>query len=119
MQDRRIRRRGSDRIHNGGQRAIAHFDQFKGVFGAIAVGSDDHRDGLSDVAHPADRDRPAFERRLHADHETRCQRFHVVAGEHRGHAIGRARGAAIDGFNVRMGVQGTQDGGGERAGARP
>ena len=70
MQDRRIQRSGSDGIHNGRQLAIAHLDQFEGVFGAIAVGGHDHGDRLADIAHPVDRDRPALEWRLHADDET-------------------------------------------------
>ena len=70
MQKRRVGRCGSDRVDHSGQRAIAHLDQINGVFGAVTVGCNDDRDRLTDIAHTIDRDRPALERRLHADHQT-------------------------------------------------
>src|SRR6202011_4520200 len=70
MQKRRVDRCGSGRVDHSGQRAIAHLDQINGVFGTVTVGSNDDRDRLTDIAHTIDRNRPALERRLHADHQT-------------------------------------------------
>ena len=58
---RRIERR--ERIDHRGQRLVVDLDQVERVFGEIAVGGDDDRDRLADITHPADRDRPAFDRR--------------------------------------------------------
>ena len=102
-----------------GRISITRLDQVNGVFGEIAIGGDDDGDRFAGVAHPTDRDRPAFDRRLDADHETCGQRLDVGAIEHRDHA-GRAPGRrGVDRDDVRMRMRRAQHGSVQRAGSNP
>ncbi len=93
-----------ERIDNGRQRPVIDVDQLERVFREIAVARHHDRDRLADIAHAPDRDRPAFDRRLHADREARRQRLDLGAGDHGGDARGLPRGFNIDcdDFGVRV-----------------
>ncbi len=105
MQNRRAGGSRGKRIDHRRQWPIRDLDKVKRVFGAVAVGGDDHRDRLAHITCALDGDRPAFDRCFDADHETRGQRLDVGAGENRENAIGGSRRRAIDAFDFRVRVR--------------
>ena len=111
---RRIERR--ERIDHRRQRLVVDLDQVERVLGEIAVGGDDDRDRLADIAHAADRDRPAFDRRLDPDRKACRQRGYLVAGDDGDDARRGARRVDIYMCDPRMRVRRPQNGGVQRAG---
>jgi len=69
MQKRGRALAGFDRIEHGIARLIIDRHKFGGVFGNVAAFGDDDGDGLADIAHPLDRERPLLHRRLHRGEE--------------------------------------------------
>ena len=102
VQHRRVGVERGNRIGDRRQRFVIDLDQIERVFGLIAAGRDDDGHRLADVAHAIDRDRPAFDRRAHADHQARGMRHDVGAGNDGGNARRRRCGAGPNGGNVRV-----------------
>ena len=107
------------RVDNCGQRLVVDLDQVERVLGEITVGRDDHGHRLADIAHPVDGDRPAFDRRLDADHQAGGEGSDILAGQHDGHAGRVACRLGSDGRDSRMRMRRTQDGGVQRARFHP
>ncbi len=95
VQDRAGRIERRDRVDHGCKRFVIDLDQIEGVFREIAAFGNRDRDRLADIAHAVDRDRPAFDRRLHADHETGGMRCDVGAGQNRRDAGKLARRVSV------------------------
>ena len=105
-----------ERIDDGRQRLVVDLDQFERVFGEIAVARDHDRDRLADIAHAVDGNRPAFDRRLHADHQRGGQLRHFGGGDDGGDARRAPRRLGVDGADFGVGVRRAQDRGVQRAG---
>ena len=73
VQHRRCRLERVGGIDDGRQRLVVDLDQLQRILGEIAVRRDHDRDRLADIAHALDRDRPAFDRRLHAGEQRRAE----------------------------------------------
>ena len=116
MQHRLLWIERGERIDDGGQRLVVDLDQLQRILGEVAVGGDNDRDRLADIAHALDRDRPALDRRLYADDEARRQRGDLSAGENGRDAECLARRRSVDGADFRMRVRRAQDRGVQRAG---
>ena len=117
MENRRVRRRRGERIDHRRQWAITDFDEIERILGAVAVGGDHDGDRFADVTHAIDGDRPALDRGLDADRETRGERLDFGAGEHGKYAVRRQRRRAIDRLDFGVRMRRAQNGGFERAGA--
>ena len=115
MQHRRLRRQRGQRIDHRRHDLVTNLDQVERVFGDVTIGGHDERDRLAHIAHAVGGDRPAVDRRLHADDEAAGQRLHLVPGEH-GRDTGQRRGArGVDRGDAGMGVRRAQDRGMQRA----
>ncbi len=116
MQHRRRRIERRDRVDHGRQRLVLDVDQVERVFRQIAVGGRHDGDGFAHIAHPVERDRPAFDRRLHPDHEARRELGNVGAADDGDHAWGGSGAREIDPHDASMGMRRAQHRGVERAG---
>src|SRR5665213_4547957 len=97
------------------QRLVIDFNKLERVFGKIAIDGNNDRYRLADIAHAADGDRPAFDRRLDADHQRGRKLRHLFSGDDGGNARRTSRGFGADcaDFGVRM--RRAQNGGVQRA----
>src|SRR3954454_19563950 len=79
------RERGIERrawIDDRRQWLIIDLDQFERILREVAAAGNDDPDRLADIAHALDRDRPAFDRSLHADNKACRERGYIRAGQH-------------------------------------
>ena len=116
MQRRQLRIKRGDRIDDRRQRLVIDFDQLKRVLGEVAVGCDHDRHRLTDIAHAAGGDRPAFDRRLDADHKRGRQLRHLGGGDDGGDAARAPRRVGTDRADFGVRVRRAQDRGMQRAG---
>ncbi len=98
-----------------GQRLVLDFDQLQRVLGEVAVRRNHHRHRLADIAHLADRDRPALDVGPHACKQRRTKVRHILGRDHRRDALRGARGTRIDGTDHGMRMRRAQHGGVQRA----
>ena len=96
MQHGAVRLQRIGRAQRDGQRLVLDLDQLQRVLGEIAVGRDHDRHRLADIAHLADRDRPALDIGPHAREQRRTKSRHVLGGDHGRDAFRGARGVRID-----------------------
>ena len=96
VQNGRVGAERRQRIDHRRPRLVPDVDQINRVFRQIAIGRNDDRYGLADIAHAPNRDRPAFDRRLDADDQARRQRLDILAMQDRNDAGRLLRRGQVD-----------------------
>ena len=109
MQERRRRRARGLRIDHRFERLVVDAHQLGGVLGEVAALRHHQRDRLADIAHALDRQRPLIDRRLQRDQERVGQLAHVLAGDHRPHAVLRQRRGRVDADDLGVRVRRADD----------
>jgi hypothetical protein len=59
----------SEGVDDGRQRLVVDLDELQSIFREVPIARQHNRDRLADITDALDGDRPAFDRRLHADDE--------------------------------------------------
>ena len=112
VQHRRVLGGGFLRIDHRLQRLVLHPHQIQGVLRPVAVLGDHHAHRLAHIAHLVHRQAPVLHgRAAHAHRERMGPALHVLAGEHRAHALEGERLGGVHGQHPGMGMGGAHDGG--------
>src|SRR5262249_26542288 len=69
MQEQSLWIERGEGIDDGRQRLVVDLNELQAIFGKVPVARQHNRDRLADITDALDGDRPAFDRRLHADDE--------------------------------------------------
>ena len=112
VQHRRVLGGGFLRIDHRLQRLVLHPHPIQGVFRPVAVLGDHHAHRLAHIAHLVHRQAPVLHgRAAHPHRERMGPTLHVLAGEHRAHALEGERFGGVHGQHPGMGMGGAHDGG--------
>ena len=115
VQPGRVPGQGGGRVRHGREGLVADLDEFRGVFGQVPVGGDDHGHGLADEPGPAGRARVVGHRRLDRQREGAQFGGHVVGADDGHHAGGVPRGRGVDAVDARVRMRAADDRRGQRA----
>ena len=97
VQDRLRGVERGERVDNRGQQIVIDLDKVERVLGGVAAARDNDRHRLADIADAVNGNRPALDRRFHADDQAGGQGGDILTDEHSRHPGRLAGGLGADG----------------------